>query len=653
MENKLKDIKIKSTTKSNGITLIALVITIVVLLILAGVSIAMLTGNNGIINKTSEAQFKSDLSNFKEQLEIFKISKTMENKNFLEDTLNAGTAENTLQYNTKPAEETGNIEKIINNIDNKYKGKVEIIKGQLIYNTQSKQEIKWIQDLGLEANPYEINNGELVSSNGNLLLMDSTGTVTIPSTVTSIGEGAFANLSGLKTVIIPGSVKEIKANAFSNNKTLENVILLDGVEKIGVSCFKECVNLKSIKMPNSIKKIGEGAFWSCTSLEEISIPEKIERIESNTFIFCFNLKNVIFLGNNVQTIGYQAFGSCRSLKSFEITKNVSEIEARAFAEDEILENININSENKCFEYNQGMLMKKDKSNILFVSNMYLQNITTFSIPEGITEFDVSISAGKNIKTLNIPSTLTILKTVGLPNSIENVNISQENEIFKVEENCIYTKDNENLIYCYSKDKNIILKNQFKIVNTDSFSGTAGVESITFPESVTTIKMRPFVYCTKLQTLNIGKNVSNINGQFRTNTNRDLTINIDNENPYYMVENNILYSRNKESIVAVLYEVKGVFNVPDQVKKIETQAFGEQSEMTEINLNKIESMGGSIFSGCTKLTKVKIPNTVKEINDKCFEGNSEINEIKINLKENSISGAPFGAVKGMKVIKWQE
>lgn len=172
---------------------------------------------------------------------------------------------------------------------------------------------------------------------------------------------------------------------------------------------------------------------------------------------------MIFLGNNVQTIGYEAFGSCRSLKNFEITKNVREIEARVFSGDEILENININSENKCFEYSQGMLMKKDKSKILFVSNMYLQNITTFSIPEGVTEFDVSISAGKNIKTLNIPSTLTILKTVGLPNSIENVNISQENQIFKVEENCIYTQDNENLIYCYSKDKNIILKNQFKIV----------------------------------------------------------------------------------------------------------------------------------------------------------------------------------------------
>lgn len=75
-----------------------------------------------------------------------------------------------------------------------------------------------------------------------------------------------------------------------------------------------------------------------------------------------------------------------------------------------------------------------------------------------------------------------------------------------------------------------------------------------------------MYCVKLQTLNLGKNVNNISGYFRANTNRDLTINIDNENPYYMVENNILYSKNKESIVAVLYEVKGIFNVPDQVKK---------------------------------------------------------------------------------------
>lgn len=67
MENKLKDIKIKSTTKSNGITLIALVITIVVLLILAGVSIAMLTGNNGIITQAKLAKENTDLAKEEEK----------------------------------------------------------------------------------------------------------------------------------------------------------------------------------------------------------------------------------------------------------------------------------------------------------------------------------------------------------------------------------------------------------------------------------------------------------------------------------------------------------------------------------------------------------------------------------------------------------
>ena len=67
MENKLKDIKIKSTTKSNGITLIALVITIVVLLILAGVSIAMLTGNNGILTQAKLAKENTDLAKEEEK----------------------------------------------------------------------------------------------------------------------------------------------------------------------------------------------------------------------------------------------------------------------------------------------------------------------------------------------------------------------------------------------------------------------------------------------------------------------------------------------------------------------------------------------------------------------------------------------------------
>ena len=54
--------------KNNGITLIALVITIIVLLILAGVSIAMLGGTNGILGKASEAKDNNAVSEVKDEL---------------------------------------------------------------------------------------------------------------------------------------------------------------------------------------------------------------------------------------------------------------------------------------------------------------------------------------------------------------------------------------------------------------------------------------------------------------------------------------------------------------------------------------------------------------------------------------------------------
>ena len=53
--------------KSRGITLIALVVTIIVLLILAGISISMLTGQNGILNRAVEAKEKTQVANEKEQ----------------------------------------------------------------------------------------------------------------------------------------------------------------------------------------------------------------------------------------------------------------------------------------------------------------------------------------------------------------------------------------------------------------------------------------------------------------------------------------------------------------------------------------------------------------------------------------------------------
>lgn len=83
----MKKVKDKLKYNINGITLIALVITIIVLLILAGVSITMLTGDNGILNGVNNAKIETALSAVKEQVRLYQIEKKMDNQELTPENL--------------------------------------------------------------------------------------------------------------------------------------------------------------------------------------------------------------------------------------------------------------------------------------------------------------------------------------------------------------------------------------------------------------------------------------------------------------------------------------------------------------------------------------------------------------------------------------
>ena len=69
----------KRKVKENGITLIALVITIIVLLILAAVSIATLTGENGILTRASDAKVITEISALKEDIDVYVVGEELNN----------------------------------------------------------------------------------------------------------------------------------------------------------------------------------------------------------------------------------------------------------------------------------------------------------------------------------------------------------------------------------------------------------------------------------------------------------------------------------------------------------------------------------------------------------------------------------------------
>ena len=81
-----------------------------------------------------------------------------------------------------------------------------------------------------------------------------------------------------------------------------------------------------------------------------------------------------------------------------------------------------------------MLMSSSKSNVLFVSKKYYENKTTFEIPEGVTEFGCKIIEFNNITKLIIPSSLQKLGVNILPETIDSVEISNDNNYLKTAEN---------------------------------------------------------------------------------------------------------------------------------------------------------------------------------------------------------------------------
>lgn len=117
------------------------------------------------------------------------------------------------------------------------------------------------------------------------------GHVTIPSTVTTIGHGAFWN-SGLTGVTIPDSVTEIKALAFKGCTNLTSIKLPKGITAIEADTFHENRSLVSVTLPDGLTSFDTNAFAVCLSLEEINIPDSVTNIDASVFWDCRKIKAI-------------------------------------------------------------------------------------------------------------------------------------------------------------------------------------------------------------------------------------------------------------------------------------------------------------------------------------------------------------------------
>ena len=136
--------------------------------------------------------------------------------------------------------------------------------------------------------------------------------VTIPGSVTSIGEHAFYGCSGLTSVTIGNSVTSLGEGAFYGCSGLTSITIPDSVTSTGYSVFSGCSGLTSVTIGNSVTSIGNGAFYGCSGLTSITISDRVTSIGMGAFSGCTGLTSIT-IPDSVTLIESSAFSNCTCL----------------------------------------------------------------------------------------------------------------------------------------------------------------------------------------------------------------------------------------------------------------------------------------------------------------------------------------------------
>ena len=364
-----------------------------------------------------------------------------------------------------------------------------------------------------------------VSAIGNYAFYDGQlKSVTLPGTISSIGESAFENCSELNHIYFEENLLDLSSigyRAFANSGLEElnfpEYYMLENPIAIGDQAFRECGNLTSVSISSVVKSLGKYAFYKCQNLTSATISDNsIDALNDGVFASCGNLSQVS-IGNSVKSIGASAFDCCESLSSINVPNSVESIRKGAFWRCSNLSSVSI-----------GTSLSTLGEDVF----SFCDALSTITVAGGNSTFDSRNNCNAIIhtstntlvagcKTTVIPGTVQrigdkafiycTMTNMRIPESVNHIGNNaffgcQNLENFNIP-NAV-TQINEGVFGNTFALKQITIPESVTLIGKDAFL-TGGLTSITIPNSVTTIEENAFYNNTRLTSATIGINVTHI------------------------------------------------------------------------------------------------------------------------------------------------
>ncbi|MDY4512847.1 MAG: leucine-rich repeat protein [Paludibacteraceae bacterium] len=334
-----------------------------------------------------------------------------------------------------------------------------------------------------------------------------TGDVVIPATVTygdntysvtSIGESAFDDCSGLISITIPNSVTSIGSFAFLDCSGLTSVTIPNSVTSIGWRAFDGCSGLTKTNYTGDIAGwcgINFGGWGSNPTayshhlyindveVKDLVIPNSVTSIGVSAFYGCSGLTSVI-IPNSVTSIGEDAFAGCSGLTSVTIPNSVTSIGGWTFSNCSDLTSIVVESGNTTYDSRNGC-----NAIIETATNTLVVGCQSTIIPNSVTSIgDGAFEGCSGLTSVTIPNSVTSIGRYAFAGCSDLTSVTIGSSVTSIGR------------YAFagcSDLTSVTIGSSVTSIGEEAFYGCSGLTSVTIGNSVTSIGEEAFYGCTKL------------------------------------------------------------------------------------------------------------------------------------------------------------